>query len=158
MRAAAALLGAAAILQGCAQGGGDRSAILLAGLDELGNEIKDARIPLCAKLSERRPLEKRAWAFIESPPPPGFEDLAKSTAVDGPLSLEPLRTKLPRQWFLQEDGDELCFQLTRPVIRDRRALITGAFTVDLTGTWNFWLRREAERWRVVATTKGHYDI
>jgi hypothetical protein len=161
MRAAAACIGAAAFLLGCSRAEEDRNAIFLAGLDELGKAFNEARLPLCATLSERRPLARRSWAFVQAPPPAGFEEVANSAPVVGRLSLESLRPKLPRRWFIQEDSDEPCFQFTRPLMRDTRAVVTGAFGgggEDLLGTWNFWLRKEGDRWRVVATTKGHHDI
>ena len=161
MRGAAALIAAAAILQGCSRTEDDRDAIFLAGLDELGRGFKEARLPVCATLSDRQPLAKRGWAFVQGVPPSGFEDVANRPPVEGSLSLESLRTKLPKRWFIQEDAGELCFQFTRPVVHDTRAVVTGAFGgpgEELWGTWNFWLRRSGDRWRVVATTKGHHDI
>jgi hypothetical protein len=165
MRAAAALIAAAVILQGCPAIEEEPDSIFLASLSEFAKEFakedKDPRMPLCATLSGLQPAARRSFAFIQPEPPPGFGDLADRALVEGPLSLEPLRKKLPRPWFMQDDPDELCFQFTRPATRGARAVVTGAFSVgsrDIAGTWNFWLRREGGRWRVVASTTGNHDI
>jgi hypothetical protein len=162
MRAAAALVAAVAVLPACSSDEGERGAILIASLAHLGKELKEPRLPVCAILSERQPLAQRSWAFAQGAPPSGFGDLVGPVVAKGPLSLEPLESKLPEPWFVEDRAGEICFQLTRPVIRDTRAVVTGAFgnggADDLSRTWNFWLRREGGRWRVVETTKGHYDI
>jgi hypothetical protein len=161
MRAAAALLAAAATLQGCSKAEGERNGIYRATVEELVRAFREPGLPVCAALSGQRPLARRGWAFIEAPPPSGFEDLAGAGAVEGALSLEPFRPKPPARWFIPADARELCFQLTRPAVHDRRAVVTGAFVAggkDVEGTWNFWLRREGGRWSVVATTRGRHDI
>jgi hypothetical protein len=161
MRAAAALLAAAATLQGCSKAEDERDGLYRATLEQLVRAFKEPRLPVCAALSERQPLARRGWAFIEAPPPSGFEDLAEPPAVGRPLPLEPPRPRQTDRWFIQPDARELCFQLTRPAIRDSRAVVTGAFAArgkDVDGTWNLWLRREGDRWSVVATTRGRHDI
>ncbi|HEX8224243.1 MAG TPA: hypothetical protein VF605_10555 [Allosphingosinicella sp.] len=161
MRAVAAFVVAAAFLQSCSRAEEERGAIFVASLAELGKTLKDPRLPVCRTLSERQPLARRSWAFIQGEPPAGFDDLIDAAPVEGTLSIEPLRAKLPGPWFLQDRTGDICFQFTRPAIRDRRAVVTGAFGgagEDLLGTWNFWLRRDGGRWRVVATTKGNHNI
>jgi hypothetical protein len=159
MRRALSVAPALAMLLACAAPDVEHRSVLLASLKELAREFPSHKLCVNRRFSDRPFGDQEGWVYIEQPPPPGFEDLAKHPAKAGGPEILDLPEGLPQPWHVGDGAEELCFELTRPVIQGDRAGASAEVAGMRTGERRiYWLSRESGEWTVVHTTRGKWDI
>ena len=104
--------------------------------------------PLCVERIIGRWQTAREVMRLDTPAPPGFEDLRAERGFHGGGGIKGAAVG----GVAVRSGQE-CFDLRGPVIAGDRAMIEA----HLPGIgWNLWLRRADGDWRVVMTTTSTY--
>lgn len=158
MRRALSVAPALAMLLACTAPEAEHRNVLRTALKELAGEFPTH--PLCVHRSfSKRPFgDQEGWAYIEQPPPPGFENLAKQPAKAREPEILDIAGQMPR-WHVGDGAKELCFELTRPVIAgDRAGLSAEVSGMNTSERWIYWLSRQSGECRVVHTTRGRWDV
>jgi hypothetical protein len=160
MRAAFLLALAVTMLPACSSRERKRDGAIDTILRQLSAQYRAKDLCLHHSLVERRPATTIAGIYLEQIPR-GFEALdVRLSRGDGPLQHQEIQRRLPPGWHIGDGAREFCLELTIPVLKDERAVIS-VQPANMTMQYeraSYWLHRAKGRWGIAAVTEGGPDI